>query len=51
MTSKTKVLDLELALALTRLHGDEHYYIQLERQVQEDPGTTMSQAITPSKNR
>jgi hypothetical protein len=40
---------LELALALTRLHGDEHYYIQLERQVQEDPGTTMSQAITAFK--
>jgi len=40
---------LELALALSRLHGDEHYYIQLERQVQEDPGTTMSQAISAFK--
>ena len=40
---------LELALALTRLHGDEHYYIQLEREVQADPGTTMSQAITAFK--
>jgi HEAT repeat protein len=40
----------EVALALARLVGDEHNYIQLFRHSQEDLGTTASQALTSLKN-
>ncbi len=39
----------ELALALARVVGDEHPYIQLTRQCQEDAGTATSQAMTALK--
>ena len=35
----------ELALDLARLHGDEHYYVQLTRQMRSDPGTATAQAV------
>ncbi len=35
----------ELALDLARLHGDEHYYVQLTRQMRNDPGTATAQAV------
>ncbi len=41
-----KTLRRELALALARLVGDEHYFVQLSRQTRADPGTTLSQEIT-----
>ena len=37
---------LELALALARLVGDEHNFIQLVRQVRADPGTAIAVAIS-----
>jgi HEAT repeat protein len=42
---------LELALALARIVGDEHYFIRLLRQVREDRGTAISQAVTALKRR
>lgn len=41
-----EIVRLELALALARLIGEEHYFIQLTRQVKGDPGTVLSQAVT-----
>ena len=41
-----KTLRQELALALARLVGDEHHFVQLARQVNANPGTTLSQEIT-----
>jgi MFS family permease len=37
---------LELALALARLVGAEHYFIQLVRQVRADPGTAIAVAVS-----
>jgi MFS family permease len=37
----------ELALALARLVGDEGPYIQLLRSCRQDPGTALSQALSP----
>jgi hypothetical protein len=37
---------MELALALARIVGDEHHFIQLWRQMGEDPGTSASQVVT-----
>jgi MFS family permease len=39
----------ELSLALARIVGDEHSYIQLLRHCREDAGTSMSQAVTGMK--
>jgi HEAT repeat protein/MFS family permease len=39
----------ELALALARVAGDEHPYIQLLRHCQQDAGTATSQAVTAMK--
>lgn len=39
----------ELALALARIVGDEHHFIQLLRRTQEDAGTATSQAVTALK--
>jgi len=36
---------LEVALALARLHGDEHYFVQLARQLRTDPGTAAALAV------
>jgi MFS family permease len=44
--TENKGARLELALSLARIVGDEHYFIQLVRQVRADPGTAMSQAVT-----
>lgn len=35
----------ELGLSLSRLFGDESYYIQLLRNVSQDPGTALSQSV------
>jgi len=37
---------IEFALALARLVGDEHPFIQLQRRVKAEPGTALSQAVT-----
>jgi HEAT repeat protein len=42
---------LELALALARLVGEEHNFIQLQRRVESEPGTTLSQQVTALKGR
>lgn len=42
---------LELALALSRLVGHEHSYIQLVRGGREDLGTTVAQALTTFKRK
>ncbi|MCB0045883.1 MAG: MFS transporter [Caldilineaceae bacterium] len=36
---------LELAMDVARLHGDEHYYVQLTRQMRIDAGTVTAQAV------
>jgi hypothetical protein len=36
----------EFSLALARLVGDEHDYIQLQRRVRAEPGTALSQAVS-----
>jgi HEAT repeat protein/MFS family permease len=41
----------EFTLALARLVGEEHHFIQLQRKVGSDPGTTLSQAVTGLKGR
>jgi HEAT repeat protein len=41
----------EFALALARLTGDEHSYIQLQRRAASEPGTALSQAVTTLKGR
>jgi hypothetical protein len=42
---------MELALALARIVGDEHYFIQLLRQVRAETGTATSQALTALKRK
>jgi HEAT repeat protein/MFS family permease len=42
---------MEVALALARIVGDEHYFIQLLRQVRGETGTALSQAVTTLKKR
>jgi HEAT repeat protein len=42
---------MEVALALARIVGDEHNYIQLLRQVRGEAGTATSQAVTALKKR
>jgi hypothetical protein len=39
----------EFALALARLTGSEHHYIQMQRGVASDPGTTFSQEVTSAR--
>jgi hypothetical protein len=36
---------VEIALDVARLHGDEHYFVQLIRQMRNDPGTVTAQAV------
>jgi HEAT repeat protein/predicted MFS family arabinose efflux permease len=42
---------LEFALALARLVGEEHHFIQLQRRVAAEPGTALSQAVTALKDK
>jgi HEAT repeat protein/Na+/melibiose symporter-like transporter len=42
---------IEFALALARLTGEEHSYIQLLRRAESEPGTALSQAVTTLKAR
>jgi HEAT repeat protein len=42
---------MELALALARLVGEEHDFIQLQRRVESEPGTTLSQQATALKGK
>lgn len=48
-TAKEKRARIELALTLARLVGNEHHFIQLWRQMRQDPGTTAAQAVTSMK--
>jgi HEAT repeat protein len=41
----------EYTLALARLSGEEHPFIQLQRRVDSEPGTALSQAVTTLKGR
>jgi HEAT repeat protein/sugar phosphate permease len=41
----------EFALALARLVGDEHGFIQLQRRAATEPGTALSQAVSALKTR
>jgi hypothetical protein len=50
-SSQDKASQMELALALARIVGQEHHFIQLLRAVSEEPGTAASQAITAAKKR
>jgi hypothetical protein len=50
-TSQDESAQSELALALARMVGDEHYFIQLLRRVRVEAGTTTSQAISALKKR
>lgn len=42
---------MELALALARMAGEEHHFINLARQIQADIGTVLSQEVTGLKRR
>jgi HEAT repeat protein len=42
---------MEFALAVARLVGEEHDFIQLERRVESEPGTAFSQAVTALKGK
>jgi HEAT repeat protein/Na+/melibiose symporter-like transporter len=48
-TSDSSDARVEFTLALARLVGDEHHFIQLQRRVQSEPGTALSQAATALK--
>ena len=50
-TSQDKDSQMELALALARIVGDEHHFIQLLRRVHAEAGTTTSQAVTSWKKK
>ena len=41
----------EFTLALARLVGEEHHFIQLQRRAESDPGTVLSQAVTALKGK
>jgi hypothetical protein len=42
---------MEFALALARLVGEEHGFIQLQRKVETEPGTALSQEVTRLKGK
>ena len=42
---------MELALALARLVGDEHFFMRLLRHMRSDPGTTAAQTLSNLKKR
>jgi HEAT repeat protein len=41
----------EFALAIARLVGEEHHFIQLQRRAQTEPGTAFSQEVTALRER
>jgi MFS family permease len=41
----------EFSLALARLTGDEHSFIQLQRRAESEPGTALSQAVSALKGK
>jgi HEAT repeat protein len=47
--SESKDARTEFALAVARLVGDEHRYVQLQRRTASEPGTALSQAISTLK--
>jgi len=49
--STTQDARMEFALALARLVGEEHRFIQLQRRADAEPGTTFSQETTALKGR
>jgi HEAT repeat protein len=49
--TSTKDARTEFTLALARLVGEEHRFIQLQRKLGSDPGTTLSQAVTALKGK
>jgi len=46
-----EMLRRELALALVRLVSDEHYFVQLQRQLKVEPGTVLAQTVTAVKKK
>ena len=50
-TNRDKDSQMELTLALARIVGDEHHFIQLLRQARAETGTATSQAITLLKKK
>lgn len=50
-TSHSSDTRMEFALALARLVGEEHDFIQLQRRVESEPGTAFSQAVTALKGK
>jgi MFS family permease len=50
-SSQSRDARMEVALALARIVGDEHNFIQLLRQVRDEAGTTLSQTVTALKKR
>ncbi len=49
--SSTEDARMEFTLAVARLVGDEHRFIQLQRRATSEPGTTLSQAVTALKGK
>jgi MFS family permease len=49
--SKTQDARSEFALAIARLVGEEHHFIQLQRRAESEPGTAFSQEATALKTR
>jgi hypothetical protein len=50
-TSQDESAQRELTLALARMVGDEHYFVQLLRRVRAEAGTATSQAVSALKKR
>jgi len=50
-TARSADTRMEFTLALARLVGQEHHFIQLKRRADSEPGTTFSQAVTALKGK
>jgi MFS family permease len=50
-SARSKDVRMEFALAVARLVGEEHSFIQLQRRVEAEPGTALSQEVTRLKGR
>jgi HEAT repeat protein len=50
-SARSEDVRMEFALAVARLVGEEHHFIQLQRRVEAEPGTALSQEVTKLRGR
>jgi MFS family permease len=50
-SARSEDVRMEFALAVARLVGEEHHFIQLQRRVEAEPGTALSQEVTRLRGR